>query len=46
MAERECQRRPERGDLRQRQVDEDHPAGEHLDAEVGVNADQAYGDEA
>ena len=36
----------ERGDLRQREVDEDHAALHHVDAEVGVNAgeDQA-GDE-
>jgi hypothetical protein len=30
--------RPERGDLRQREVDEDHAALDDVHAEVGVNA--------
>ncbi|MEJ0076862.1 MAG: hypothetical protein WDO17_15715 [Alphaproteobacteria bacterium] len=35
----------ERRDLRQREVDEDHFARQDLDAEIGVDADEAYGNE-
>ena len=42
MAEHECHRRAERRDLRERQIDKDDFAGEDLDAEIGVDADQAY----
>ena len=39
-------RRAERGDLRQREIDEDHAALDDVDAEIGVNAgqDQAGGE--
>ncbi len=39
-------RRAERRDLRQREVDEDHPSLDDVQAEIGVNAgdDQARGD--
>jgi len=43
MAEHEGNRGAERGDLRQREIDEDHVAREHLDAEIGVDADEADG---
>ena len=33
--------RAERRDLRQRQIDEDDVAREHLDAEIGMDADEA-----
>ena len=42
MAEHEGHGRAERRDLRQRQIDEDDFAGEHLNAEIGVDADEAY----
>jgi hypothetical protein len=35
----------ERGDLRQREVDENDFARQHLDAEIGVDADEAHGHE-
>ena len=41
MAEHEGRGRAERGDLRQRQIDEDDFARQHLDAEIGVDADEA-----
>ena len=41
MAEHERDRRAERRDLREREIDEDDVAGQHLDAEIGVDADQA-----
>ncbi len=41
MAEHERDGRAERRDLRQREVDEHDVAGQHLDAEIGVDADQA-----
>ena len=40
MTEHECDRRAERRDLRERQIDKDHFAGKHLDAEIGVDADK------
>ena len=40
MAHEERDGRAEGGDLRQRQVDEDDVALEHLQAEVGVDADE------
>ena len=42
MTEHEGHRRAERRDLRQRQIDEDDFAREHLDAEIGVDADQTH----
>ena len=42
MAEHEGDRRAERRDLRERQIDEDHFARQDLNAEIGVDADQAY----
>ena len=42
MTEHEGDRRAERRDLRQRQIDEDDFAREHLNAEIGVDADQAH----
>ena len=44
VAEHERRRRAEGGDLRERDVNEDDLAGEHVDAEVGVDAgeDQAH----
>ena len=41
MAEHERDGRAERRDLRQREIDEHDVAGQHLDAEIGVDADQA-----
>ena len=41
MAEHECHRRAERRDLRERQIDKDHFAGKHLNAEIGMDADKA-----
>ena len=41
MAEHEGGGRAERRDLRQRQIDEDDFARQHLDAEIGVDADEA-----
>ena len=43
MAEHEGDRRAERRDLRQREIDEHDVAGQHLDAEIGVDADEAEG---
>ena len=40
VAEHEGDRRAERGDLRERQIDEDDFARQHLDAEIGVDADE------
>ena len=45
MAEHEGHGRAERRDLRQREIDEDDIAGEHLDAEIGVDADEADRDQ-
>ncbi len=42
MAEHEGDGRAERRDLRQRQIDEDDFARQHLDAEIGVDADEAH----
>jgi hypothetical protein len=41
MTEHECDRRADGGDLRERQVNEDDFAGEDLDAEIGVDTDEA-----
>src|SRR5262249_32258178 len=41
MAEHERDSRAQRGDLRQGQIDKDHFTGQHLNAEIGVDADQA-----
>jgi hypothetical protein len=41
MSEHERRGRAERGDLRQCEIDEDYFAGEHLDAEIGVDAGEA-----
>ena len=41
MAEHERGGRAERRDLRKREIDEDHFARQHLDAEIGVDADEA-----
>ena len=41
MAEHEGDGGAERRDLREREIDEDDVAGQHLDAEIGVDADQA-----
>jgi hypothetical protein len=41
MTEHEGHGRAERGDLRQGQIDEDDVSRQHLDAEIGVDADQA-----
>ena len=38
VTEEESCRRPERGDLCQREVDEDDPAVHHVQAQVAVNA--------
>ena len=43
MTEHEGDRRAERRDLRERQIDEDHFASEDLNAEIGVDADKTYG---
>ena len=40
MTEHEGHRRAKRRDLGERQIDEDHFAGKHLDAEIGVDADE------
>ena len=42
VAEHEGDGRTQRRDLRQRQIDKDHFAGQHLNAEIGVDADQAH----
>ena len=42
MAEHEGDGRTQRRDLGQRQIDEDHFAGQYLNAEIGVDADQAH----
>jgi hypothetical protein len=42
MAEHEGNGRAERGDLGQREIDEDDIAREHLDAEVGVDTDKTH----
>ena len=42
MAEHERNGRAKRRDLCQRQIDEDHFAGQNLNAEIGVDADQAH----
>ena len=42
MAEHEGRGRAERGDLRQREIDEDDVARQHLDAEPGVDADETH----
>jgi hypothetical protein len=39
--EHEGDRRAKRGDLREREIDEHDVTGEHLDAEIGVDADEA-----
>ena len=41
--EKDCDRRAQGGDLRQRQVHEDHAAFHHVHAQIGVNSgeDQA-----
>jgi hypothetical protein len=42
MAEHERGGRAERRDLRQREIDEDHFARQHLDAEIRMDAGQAH----
>jgi hypothetical protein len=42
MAKHECHSRAERRDLRERQINEDDFASEDLDAEIGVDTDEAY----
>ena len=42
MTEHESYRRAKRRDLCQRQIDKDDFAGQHLDAEIGVDTDKAY----
>ena len=41
MAEYERYRRAKRRNLRERQIDEDHFAGKDLNAEIGMDTDQA-----
>ena len=43
MTEHEGDGRAKRRDLCQRQIDEDHFARQHLNAEIGMDADQAHG---
>jgi len=45
MAEHERDRGAERGDLREREVDEDHLAAQHLDSEIDVDPQQAQRDQ-
>ena len=45
MAEHEPDRRAECGDLGEREIDEDHPPRQHLQAEIRVDADEADGHE-
>jgi hypothetical protein len=40
LPEHESNRRAKSGNLREREVDEDHLSRKHLKAEIGVNADQ------
>ncbi len=45
VTEHERHRRAERCDLREREIDEDDFARQHLDAEIRVDADQAHRDQ-
>ena len=45
MAEHEAHGGAERGDLGEREIDEDHPPRQHLQPEISVDADEADRDQ-